>query len=148
MKKVKKSTIPDNISEEYYQINQAILASFPKYRPPLDLFRLKEEIGQLQVYSKKGTRLTNEQVEEIHALCAEGDLFVSRADHPIYSQHIVKQLDLVLVDQDLKDGEVADIILRACVWRIFLSSRSRLFLIFCIRMLWLPRSISGRIGTV
>ncbi len=72
----------------------------------------------MQVYSKKGTRLTNEQVEEIHALCAEGDLFVSRADHPIYSQHIVKQLDLVLVDQDLKDGEVADIILRALGMRL------------------------------
>jgi hypothetical protein len=102
-----------NISEEYYQISHAILSSFPKYRPPLDLFRLKEETGQLLPFISKGQRLSNEQVEEVQVLCDQGDLFVSRADHPIYSQHIVKQLDLVLVDRNLKPGEVADICLQA-----------------------------------
>ncbi len=90
------TAVPASISEEYYQISQAILESFPKYRLPLDLFVFKDDIAQLVTYSKKDTRLKNEQVEEIHQLCAEGDLFVSRADHPIYSRHIVKQLDLVL----------------------------------------------------
>jgi len=104
---------PGNISEEYYQISEAILSSFPKYRPPLDLFRLKEDVGQLQLFIKKDTRITNGQIEEIFALCKEGNLFVSRADFPIYSKHIVKQLDLVLVDANLKDGEIADITLRA-----------------------------------
>ncbi len=113
-----KAAVPVNISEEYYQISEAILTSFPKYRPPLDLFRLKEDIGQLQVYFRKGSRLTNEQVDEVLALCKEGNLFVSRADHPVYSQHIVKQLDLVLVDQNLKEGEVADISLRALGLRL------------------------------
>ena len=112
------TAVPPSISEEYYQISQAILESFPKYRLPLDLFVLKEDIAQLVVYSKKDTRLKNEQVEEIHQLCADGDLFVSRADHPIYSQHIVKQLDLVLVDQNLKETEVADISLRALELRL------------------------------
>lgn len=107
------SSAPVNISEEYYQISEAILSSFPKYRPPLDLFRLKEDIGQLQLYIKKETRITNEQIEEMFALCADGDIFVSRADFPIYSKHLVKQLDLVLVDTNLKEGEVADITLRA-----------------------------------
>ena len=107
-----------NISEEYYQISQAILGSFPKYRPPLDLFRLREDIGQLQLFIRKGQRLSNEQVEELHTLCDEGDLFVSRTDHPVYSQHIVKQLDLVLVDQNLKPSEVADISLRALGLRL------------------------------
>ena len=112
------SAVPASISEEYYQISQAILESFPKYRLPLDLFIFKDDIAQLVVYYKKDTRLSNEQVEEIHQLCAEGDLFVSRADHPIYSQHIVKQLDLVLVDQNLKEAEVADIAIRALEMRL------------------------------
>ena len=113
-----KPATPGNIAEEYYQISEAILSSFPKYRPPLDLFRLREDIGQLQLYIRKGARLTNEQVEEVFQLCKEGDLFVSRADHPIYSQHIVKQLDLVLVDENLKEREVADITLRALGLRL------------------------------
>lgn len=105
--------VPESVSEEYYQISEAILSSFPKYRPPLDLFRLKEDIAQLQLFIKKDTRITNEQIEATSALCKEGNLFVSRADFPIYSKHIVKQLDLVLVDRNLKEGEVADITLDA-----------------------------------
>ncbi|SBV98943.1 HD domain protein [uncultured delta proteobacterium] len=110
--------VPENISEEYYQISEAILSSFPKYRPPLDLFRLKEDIAQLQLFIKKDTRITNEQIEEIFALCKEENLFVSRADFPVYSKHIVKQLDLVLVDKNLKEGEVADITLDALGQRL------------------------------
>ena len=113
-----KHTVPQSIAEEYYQISEAILSSFPKFRPPLNLFRLNEDIGQLQIYSRKEVRLSSDQVEEIHALCSEGNLFVSREDHPIYSQHIVKQLDLVLVDQNLKEGEVANIILQALGMRL------------------------------
>lgn len=112
-----KSPIPDNISEEYYQISQEILSSFPKYRPPVDLFRFREDIVQLYPYSRKGQRLSNEQIEEIQQLCRAGDLFVSRTDHHIYSQHIIKQLDLVLVDRNLKDSEIADICQRALAMR-------------------------------
>jgi response regulator RpfG family c-di-GMP phosphodiesterase len=112
------AAIPDNISEEYYQISEAILESFPKYRPPLDFFVFKADIAQLVAFSRKGDRLSNEQVEETRRLCAEGDLFVARSDHPVYSQHIVKQLDLVLVDQNLKEAEVADICLRALDLRL------------------------------
>ena len=104
---------PESIFEEYYQISETILSSFPKYRPPLDLFRLKEDVAQLQLFIKKDTRITNEQIEEMFALCKEGDLFVSRADFPVYSKHIVKQLDLVLVDTNLKEGEVADLTMQA-----------------------------------
>lgn len=93
--------IPQNINEEYYQISSEILSSFPKYRPPVDLFSFREDIMVLAPYCKKETRLTNEQVEELAALCAEGNLFVSRSDHHIYSRHIVKQLDLVLQDKNL-----------------------------------------------
>jgi response regulator RpfG family c-di-GMP phosphodiesterase len=101
------------VAEEYYQISESILDSFPRYRLPLDLFVLDEKVAQLLTYSRKDTRLSNEQVEEIHALCEAGNLFVSRKDHPVYSQHIIKQLDLVLVDRNLKEAEVADICIRA-----------------------------------
>lgn len=112
------SAVPPDISEEYYQISQAILESFPRYRLPLDLFVFKEDIAQLLAYSRKDTRLSNEQVEEIRQLCAEGNLFVSRADHPVYSRHILKQLDLVLADRNLKEAEVADFSLRALEMRL------------------------------
>ena len=106
------------IDEEYYQISEAILSSFPKYRPPLDLFLLKEDLGQLQLFIKKDTRITNEQIEQLFAHCKECNLFVSRVDFPIYSKHITKQLDLVLVDRNLKESEVADITLNALGQRV------------------------------
>lgn len=113
-----KAAIPDNIAEEYYQISQEILSSFPKYRPPVDLFQFRQDITRLFPYSRKGTRLTNEQIEDVQALCDAGNLFVSRADHPIYSEHIVKQVDLVLLDANLKESEAADIIIRALKMRL------------------------------
>ncbi|MCL1916374.1 MAG: HD domain-containing protein [Desulfovibrionaceae bacterium] len=105
--------VPQSISEEYYQISQAVLSSFPKYRLPLDLFVLDEPSGRLSEYYRKDNRLSNERTEEVQRLCEEGNLFVSRADYAVYSQHIVKQLDLVLVDKNLKEGEVSELIVRA-----------------------------------
>ncbi len=118
MAKIEKAAVPDNISEEYYQISEEILSSFSKYRPPVDLFRFREDIAQLYPLCRKGQRLTNEQVEEALALCREGSLFVSRSDHPIYVEHIAKQADLVLVDANLKESEVADILQRALGMRL------------------------------
>ncbi len=108
-----KSTAPDHITEEYYQIGAAILASFPKYRPPLNLFQFREDLARLQPLFRRGERLSNEQVDEVQDLCAKGNLFVSRSDKDIYSRHIAKQLDLVLVDSNLKMGEIADICISA-----------------------------------
>lgn len=118
MARKRKAAIPDNIAEDYYQISNEILSSFPKYRPPVDLFQFRSDIVQLYPYSRKGVRLTNEQVEEVQRLCDAGDLFVSRTDHPIYSEHIVKQVDLVLLDGNLKESECADIFIRALHMRL------------------------------
>ncbi len=114
----KKTSVPEKISEEYYQISEEILSSFSKYRPPVDLFRFREDIAQLYPLCRKGQRLSNEQVEEVSNLCREGALFVSRSDHPIYVEHIAKQADLVLVDDNLKESESADILLRALSMRL------------------------------
>ena len=118
MAKLKKALVPDNISEEYYQINEEILSSFSKYRPPVDLFQFREDIAQLYPLFRKGQRLSNEQVDEVLRLCQEGSLFVARSDHPIYVEHIAKQADLVLVDANLKESEVADILLKALHMRL------------------------------
>lgn len=116
-KKHSSRNIPGNIDEEYYQICPEIIASFPKYRPPVDLFSFREDICVLSPFSHKGDRLTNQQVEELAAICQAGNLFVSRTDHPIYSKHIVKQLDLILQDKNLKESEIADICVQALVIR-------------------------------
>ena len=112
------STVSGSIREDYYQIAKSILESFPKYRPPLDLFIFKDESATLETYCRKGHRLSNEQVEEIHKLCAAGSLFVARADHAVYFKHIVKQLDLVLVDKNLKQTEIAEVIIQALTIRL------------------------------
>ncbi|WP_297046012.1 HD-GYP domain-containing protein [uncultured Desulfovibrio sp.] len=109
--------VPGDINEEYYQISAEIMASFPRYRPPVDLFVFREDIAVLAPYSRKGTRLSNEQVEEVTELCASGNLFVSRSDHHIYSRHIVRQLDLVLQDHNLKEAEIANICIHALYLR-------------------------------
>lgn len=110
-------TVPDNINEEYYQISVEILNSFSKYRPPVDLFKFDESIAVLSPVSRKGARLSNEQVDEIARLCAEGLIFVSRSDHHIYSEHIVKQLDLVLLDHNPKESEIVNICIAALLMR-------------------------------
>ena len=107
-----------NIDEQYYQISPEILGSFPKYHPPVDLFALREDIAVLAPYCRKGQRLSNEQVEEAARLCQEGNLFVARSDHHIYSRHIVRQLDIVLQDSNLTDAEIADICIRALLLRM------------------------------
>lgn len=109
--------VPENINEEYYQISSEILSSFPRYRPPVDLFFFREDIAVLAPFSRKGARLTNEQVEEVARLCEEGNIFVSRSDHHIYSEHIVKQLDLVLQDNNLKETEIVNICRQALLNR-------------------------------
>lgn len=114
----RKSTIADNLDEEYYQISTEILASFPKFRPPLNIYILKEETAQIQLLHKQGERMDKQAQERVAELCAEGNIFVARTDHPIYSKHIAKQLDLVLVDENLKEGEIAEIFAHALTERI------------------------------
>ncbi len=113
-----KSDIPDSLNEEYYQISADILGSFNKYRPPISIFRFIEDVARIAPYYKKGGRLSNEQIEELDVMVKEGLVFVSRDDHPVYVKHISYQLDLVLVDANLKEREIADIFAQALTRRI------------------------------
>ena len=113
-----KHAIPDGLDEEYYQISQEILGSFNKFRPPLNIFLLKEDVVRIMPYYKVGGRLSSEQVEELASLTKQGLIFVSREDHPVYVKHISYQLDLVLVDANLKEREIADIFTQALTRRL------------------------------
>jgi len=93
--------------EEFYQISPAILSSFPKFRLPLNLYHFKEEAGSLVPYYYAEQRLSKEKQAELAELSARGVIFVARSDHHIYARHISKQLDLVLVDTQLKADEIA-----------------------------------------
>ena len=114
----KKADIPDALDEEYYQINADILESFSKYRPPLNLYRFQEDVARVVPFCRSGDRLSNEQVEVLAQLVSEGLIFVSREDHPIYVKHISYQLDLVLVDKNLHETEIADIFTQALTRRL------------------------------
>jgi len=113
-----KMTAPASLDEEYYQISPDILGSFPKFRPPLTLYRFNEDVGRIVVLHKAEERMATEKQSEVAALCAQGVVFVSRADHPIYSLHIAKQLDLVLLDENLKEPEIAEIFSHALTDRL------------------------------
>ncbi|MBQ7607298.1 MAG: HD domain-containing protein [Desulfovibrionaceae bacterium] len=104
-------------NEDYFQINTDILASFPKHRLPLNLYIFRDDIAVLEPFYRKGNRLTDEQIEKLVALCEAGSVFVSHLDQEVYKQHIVKQLDLVLLDPHFSDGEVAEICILAIAKR-------------------------------
>ncbi|BDQ33690.1 HD-GYP domain-containing protein [Pseudodesulfovibrio portus] len=110
--------ISDGLNEEYYQISADILGSFNKYRPPLNIYMFKEDVARIMPYYKVGGRLSNEQVEELKGLTNQGLIFVSRDDHPVYVKHISYQLDLVLVDGNLIEREIADIFIQALTRRL------------------------------
>eukprot|EP00828_Plagiopyla_frontata_P036644 TRINITY_DN4831_c0_g1_i2.p2 TRINITY_DN4831_c0_g1~~TRINITY_DN4831_c0_g1_i2.p2 ORF type:complete len:241 (+),score=53.50 TRINITY_DN4831_c0_g1_i2:301-1023(+) len=113
-----KHAIPDGLDEEYYQISLEILGSFNKFRPPLNIFLFKEEVSRIMPYYKVGERLSTERIEELASLTNQGLIFVSREDHPVYVKHISYQLDLVLVDANLKEREIADIFTQALTRRM------------------------------
>jgi response regulator RpfG family c-di-GMP phosphodiesterase len=110
--------VPEHLNEEFYQINPDILESFSKYRPPLNIYRFNEDVERIIPYYTVGQRLSNEQVEELSEMTVEGFIFVARTDHPIYVKHISHQLDLVLVDKNLKSKEINDIFVQAITRRL------------------------------
>lgn len=118
MRADQKHDIPDGLNEEYYQVSADILGSFNKYRPPLNIFTFKEDVARVIPYYKVGGRLSNDQVAELADLTSQGLVFVSREDHPVYVKHISYQLDLVLVDGNLKEKEIADIFTQALTRRL------------------------------
>lgn len=102
-------TLDDGLSQVYLQISPNILESFPKYRPPVDLYVFSQSVAQVKKYHKAEERLANEKQAEVAKYAREGLLFLLRDDYRVYAQHLSKKLGLVLVEDDLKAQEVSEI---------------------------------------
>lgn len=107
----------NDLHDEYYQASPVILESFPRFRLPLDIFFFKEEVAQLLLLTKANERISAEQRQKIQDMSSQGLIFLSRRDHPIYAKHISKQLDLVLMDSNLKPSEISLIFQQALTER-------------------------------
>jgi hypothetical protein len=106
------------LNHEYYQISWQILSKFPRHRPPLTLYIFNEAALSLVPVALPGQFLSKQRRDELEARCREGNLFVSRADHGIYAQYIGEQLDLVLLDSNLREEERIDLFRKALTNRI------------------------------
>lgn len=106
------------VSEVYLQISPNILESFPKFRPPVDLYRFDESIKQVKRIHKAESRLGTEKQAAVAEDAENGSLFLLRDDYRVYARHLSKKLGLVLVEDDLKPPEVAEI--------FFLAFRDRM----------------------
>ncbi|MFW6323483.1 MAG: HD-GYP domain-containing protein [Desulfovibrionales bacterium] len=109
---------PDALNEEYYQISPEILSKFPKHRPPLTLYQFNEEVLTILPLFQAGRFIPKDRQEELLHLCEEGNIFVSRNDHSVYIKHISDQLDLILLDTNLKEHEIIEIFKQALPRRI------------------------------
>jgi len=110
--------VSDSIAEVYLQISPNILESFPKFRPPVDLYRFDDSVAQVKKIHKAESRLGTAKQEQVTEDAGQGRLFLLREDYRVYAQHLSKKLGLVLVEDDLRPTEVAEI--------FFLAFRDRM----------------------
>lgn len=111
-------TLDTGLSEVYLQISPNLLESFPRFRPPVDLYAFDSGVSQVKKFHKAEERLGTEKQAEVAELAREGLLFLLRDDYRIYALHLSKKLGLVLVEDDLKAQEVSEI--------FFLAFKSRM----------------------
>ncbi|MDD3313605.1 HD domain-containing phosphohydrolase [Pseudodesulfovibrio sp.] len=98
-----------DLAEVYLQISPNILESFPKFRPPVALYRFDPAVAQVKKYHDAEARLAKERQEEVAEFANEGTLFLLRDDYRVYAQHLSKNLGLVLTEEDFTPQEVAEI---------------------------------------
>ncbi len=106
-------TSSDSMSEVYLQISPNILGSFPKFRPPVDLYFFDESVAQVKRYHEAEKRLGKEQQEAVAEFATGGTLFLLREDYRVYAKHLSKNLGLVLTEDDFTPQEVAEIFYQA-----------------------------------
>lgn len=106
------------IHDEYYQLGMPILEAFPKFRYPIDLYRYREEASSLIPVYWAGQRMHYSFRSKIVEHCHEGRLFVARSQHDIYTSYMTRQLDLVLLDKNLRPNEVAETLFKALTFRL------------------------------
>jgi len=102
-------TLDDALSQVYLQISPNILESFPKFRPPVDMYYFDDAVGQVKKVHKAEERLGNQKQAMVTNYARDELLFLLRDDYRVYAEHLSKKLGLVLVEDDLKAQEVAEI---------------------------------------
>lgn len=112
------TTSSDSMSEVYLQISPNILASFPKFRPPVDMYFFDEQVAQVKKYHEAEKRLATDGQEQVASFAREGILFLLRDDYRIYAKHLSKNLGLVLTEDDFTPQEVAEIFYQALYDRV------------------------------
>lgn len=110
----------DSMSEVYLQISPNILSSFPKFRPPVDMYFFDEQVAQVKKYHEAEKRLDTNGQSQVAGFAQEGILFLKRDDYRVYAKHLSKNLGLVLTEDDFTPQEVAEIFYQALYDRIAL----------------------------
>jgi HD-GYP domain-containing protein (c-di-GMP phosphodiesterase class II) len=98
-----------SLSETYLQISPNILASFPKFRPPVDLYFYDPDVARTGPYLRAGERLSREGQDEVARFAEEGRLYLLRDDYRVYAEHLSRELGLLLVEEGFLPLEVAEI---------------------------------------
>ncbi len=98
-----------DLAEVYLQISPNILESFPKFRPPVALYRFDPAVAQVKKYHEAEARLATDRQAEVAEFANDGTLFLLRDDYRVYAQHLSKNLGLVLTEDDFTPQEVAEI---------------------------------------
>jgi HD-GYP domain-containing protein (c-di-GMP phosphodiesterase class II) len=103
------NTDSGSLFETYLQISPNILASFPKFRPPVDLYVFDPDLGRTRRYQRAGERLSRDGQAEVADFAEDGRLFLLREDYRVYAEHLSKKLGLLLVEEGFLPQEVAEI---------------------------------------
>ncbi len=99
----------DSLSETYLQISSNILESFPKFRPPVDMYVFDLDTAQTKKYHKAEDSLSKDRQAEVAGFADDGRLFLLRDDYRIYAKHLSKNLGLILTEDDFTPQEVSEI---------------------------------------
>ncbi len=68
-------TLDDGLSQVYLQISPNILESFPKFRPPVALYKFDENIAQVKLFHKAEERLGKDKQAEVADYAQDSLLF-------------------------------------------------------------------------
>lgn len=104
--------------EEYLQISPNILASFPRFRPPVGLYQWNDEMARVELYIRAGQRLDLKAQDDVARICSENRLYLYRGDYREYAKHLSEKLGLVLTEHMLNDRDVSEIFFQALGRRV------------------------------
>ena len=103
----------DGFKEEFLEISPNILSSFPKFRPPVSLYRFDTEINDTKLLIKAGDRMGKELQQLVTDMCDQGLLFLAARDYRTFAEHISKHLGLILTEDKLSTKDIMGIIFNA-----------------------------------